>query len=181
MNHIKNCQLGDNWKDCPACIENGEQNMAETPQTHPEMNREIVSLLRISGEPFQLYAAARIEELERERDEARGGTYETKCKTCGVRQWTKYDGTSVVCGKCTCREFEAERDSLAEHCEGAIAAIIEQIEIMFWTSFDGNEQVPATSESLKKDVSPRFGDTFGRLESALASARKALGKEQDGQ
>ena len=35
-------------------------------RTYPEMNEKITDLLRFSDEPVQLYAAARIEELEKE-------------------------------------------------------------------------------------------------------------------
>ncbi len=54
--------------------------------THPEMNKKIVSLLRLNNSPMDLYAAQRIEELEklvreistqRPACEARYGTKET--------------------------------------------------------------------------------------------------------
>lgn len=42
--------------------------------TYPDMNRQIIDLLRLNGQPECLYAAARIEELEAElqrRDQER--------------------------------------------------------------------------------------------------------------
>ena len=39
-------------------------------KTYPEMNEKIKGLLRFNNEPIMLYAAARIEELEHERDAA---------------------------------------------------------------------------------------------------------------
>lgn len=40
--------------------------------TYPEMNEKIVGLLRMSDEPMNLYAAQRIEELDKELDLVHG-------------------------------------------------------------------------------------------------------------
>ena len=35
MKHTKNCELGDNWMDCPACVDAAKQN-GELSQDYPE-------------------------------------------------------------------------------------------------------------------------------------------------
>lgn len=50
-----------------------------------------------------------------ERDLARGGTIETKCRTCGVTQWVKSEDRRILsCGACLHREQESELAALRE-------------------------------------------------------------------
>jgi len=37
MNHTKDCQIGDNWKDCPACLEQRRQTVSGSGPTDGEI------------------------------------------------------------------------------------------------------------------------------------------------
>ena len=56
----------------PAAPDHAGRNDERVMETYPEMNREIVKLLRIGNDAPSLYAAARIEELEAEVERLKG-------------------------------------------------------------------------------------------------------------
>lgn len=80
--------------------------------TYPEMNRQIVGLLRTNGSPTCLYAAARIEELEkqllffRNLFECESPIWQweedgvARCACCGVyaEQWPVHESDCPVPG-----------------------------------------------------------------------------------
>ncbi len=60
--------------------------------TYPEMNKQIVRILRTYSEPDILYAANRIEELERQLEQIIGlwGNFETRLEQISILDPTLY-------------------------------------------------------------------------------------------
>ncbi len=60
--------------------------------TYPEMNKQIVESLRTYSEPTILYAACRIEELERQLEQIIGlwGNFETRLEQISILDPTLY-------------------------------------------------------------------------------------------
>ncbi len=67
----------------------------------------------------------------------------------------------------------AKWQAMASNMEDSLLAIKEAIELVFWSTFDGNEQVAATAETLRNDVSQTMGDAFEKVTNALAAYESA--------
>ncbi len=68
---------------------------------------------------------------------------------------------------------QAKWQALASNMEDGLLAIKEAIELVFWSTFDGNEQIAATAETLRHDVSQTMGDAFEKVTTALAAYEAA--------
>jgi len=85
--------------------------------TYPKMNKQIVGILRWSDKPAILYAAARIEELEAERDALR--------KACEAYLADHDNDIAGLCrdagiqpSKCDCGPCKQARAALGKSGEG---------------------------------------------------------------